>query len=102
MRKSGPLRNIRLCACTAVGAGPGVATAVAAEDDVPKEAIETAGRPRGGGADSKRQNTNINRRLATAIRTARRARIHSHSMGSGGFAENRHRPWNPLPGRRLA
>src|ERR1700682_515923 len=80
MRKSGPLRSIRLCAYTAVGAGSEVAGAMTTGDGVPGEVAEVAG-PLDGFDDLRCHNTQTNKKVGTAMRTMRRTRIQFHSMG---------------------
>src|SRR5258707_3273737 len=81
MRKSGPLRNIRLCAYTAVGTDSSVTGVVTAGDAVPREAAKGAGAL--AGVDGLRcHNTHTNMHVGTAMRTMRRTRIQTHSMGT--------------------
>src|SRR4030088_796252 len=80
MRKSGPLRSIRLCAYTAVGADAGVARIVIPGDDVSMETAEPAGWL-ASLVDRQCQATNTSKRTQTDMRTATRARIRFHLMG---------------------
>src|SRR5882762_4310077 len=81
MRKSGPFRSIRLCAYTAVGADSGVAGIVVPGGDVPLEVAEAAGWL-ASLVDCRCQTTNTSKNMQTDTRTARRARIQYHSMGT--------------------
>src|ERR1700731_3378178 len=81
MRKSGPLRNIRLCAYTVVGTDSSVTGVVTARDAAPTEAAEGAG-ALAGVDDLRCHNTHTNMQVGTAMRTMRRARIQIHSMGT--------------------
>src|SRR5216684_5166536 len=81
MRKSGPLRNIRLCAYTLVGADSSVTGVVTAGVTAPREAAEGAG-ALAGLVDLRCHNTHTNMKVGTAMRTIRRTRIQIHSMGT--------------------
>src|SRR6476660_2020860 len=81
MRKSGPLRSIRLCAYTAVGADSGVTEVTTAGDDAPADA--TAGAGALAGVDDLRcHNTHTSRNVGAAMRRMRRTRMHIPSMGT--------------------
>src|SRR6267143_5811715 len=81
MRKCGPFRSIRLCAYTALGADSAVAGIVAPSGDVPVEVAEGAGWL-ASLVDRRCQTTNTSKNMQTDTRTARRARIQYHSMGT--------------------
>ena len=63
------------------GADSEVAGTTAVEGSVAREVAEAAG-PLAGVDDARCQNSNINNNVGTAMRTARRARIQIHSMGT--------------------
>ena len=75
MRKSGPLRSIRLCAWIVVGAGSGMG--MAEGSDGPAESTG----PLANLLDRRCQTPSTSKGMQTDARTARRARIRNHSMG---------------------
>src|SRR4029079_14768698 len=81
MRKSGPLRSIRVCAYTALGADSGVTEVTTAGDDAPADATTGAG-ALAGVDDLRCHNTHTSRNVGAAMRRMRRTRMHIPSMGT--------------------